>query len=76
MFVIGPQAGSLAMMENIPDFDMKEIASIYKKMENEQTKRFRAAQEKTKKYIAELFAARAKAAPEQDQNNPLENKPT
>jgi hypothetical protein len=70
MFVIGPTPGSVAMMENIPDFDMKKIDSIYKKMEQEQAKRFQAAKEKTKEYIAAMFAARAKA--QQQQQSPPE----
>jgi hypothetical protein len=76
MFVIGPKPGTVAMMANIPDFDMKEIASIHKKMEEEQAKRFQAAKEKTKKYIAAMFAARAKKkAPEQSQQKPPESPP-
>jgi hypothetical protein len=43
MFVIGPLPGTVAMMANIEDFNMKEIASIHKKMEQEQAKRFQAA---------------------------------
>ena len=46
MFVIGPSTGSLAMMGNIVDFDMEKIDSIYKKMEQEQARRFKAAKEK------------------------------
>ena len=38
-------------MANILDFDMKEIASIHRKMEEEQAKRFQVAKEKTKKKI-------------------------
>ena len=75
MFVIGPGLGSFAMLANIQDFNMKEIDSIYKKMEQEQAKRFQAAKEKTKQYIAAMFAARAKT-PEQKQQAPTESPST
>ena len=65
MFVIGPRPGTIAMMGNISDFDMKRIDSIYKQMEREQAKRFQAAKEKTKKYIAAMFASRAEAEQQQ-----------
>lgn len=76
MFTIGPTAGSLAMLENIPDFDMNRIDSIYKKMEQEQAKRFQAAKEKTKDYIAAMFAARAKAQQQQQQSQSGPTGPT
>jgi hypothetical protein len=72
MFVMGPTPGSVAMMENISDFDMKKIDSIYKKMEKEQAKRFQSAKEKTKEYIAAMFAARARVEQQQQQQSPQE----
>jgi hypothetical protein len=70
MFTIGPMLGSVSMLENIPDFDMKRINSIYKKMEQEQAKRFKAAKKKTKEYIAEMFASREQAKQQQQQPTP------
>ena len=71
MFVIGPSLGSLAMMDNIADIDMKQIKAIYEEMEQEQAKKFQAAKEKTKAYMAEMFAAREKAK-QQQQSPPVE----
>jgi hypothetical protein len=70
MFVIGPGPGSLAMLENIPDIDMKKIDSIYQKMEKQQANRFKAAKEKTKEYMVAVFAAREQA--KQQQQSPPE----
>jgi hypothetical protein len=75
MFVIGPNTGSLSMMDSIQDFDMKEIHSIYKKMAREQANRFDAAKKKTKDYIAAMFAARARASEQKQQSPPAEPPP-
>jgi len=58
MFTIGPTFGSFAMLENIKDFDMKQIESIYDSVDEGQKKAFEEGMNKTKDYITKLFNER------------------
>jgi hypothetical protein len=58
MFAIGPMLGSFAMLQNIPDFDMKKINEIYESVEAGQGEVFQKGMAETKDYITKLFKAR------------------
>ncbi len=58
MFAIGPALGSFAMLQNIPDFDMKKINEIYESVETGQSEVFQKGMAETKDYIAKMFKAR------------------
>jgi hypothetical protein len=59
MFTIGPTFGSFAMLQNINDFDMNTIESIYDSVDQGQQKAFQGGMAKVKDYITNLFQARA-----------------
>ena len=58
MFVIGRGVNNFAMLQNIKDFDMKKIESIYNSVDAGQKKAFKNGLTKTKDYIDGLFKAR------------------
>lgn len=59
MFTIGPTFSSFAMLQNIKDFDMKTIESIYDSVNEGQQKAFQDGMSKVNNYITNLFQERA-----------------
>lgn len=65
MFTIGPALGGFTMLENISDFQMEKIDSIFQALEKDQQNAFKRAKNKTANYIEEMFRKRAEAQPKQ-----------
>ena len=70
MFTIGAGLGSLCMLSAIEDFDIKEIASIYEKVETGQRHVLEQGKRATKKYIGKIFKKREAQKKQQQQNIP------
>jgi hypothetical protein len=71
MFTIGPIPGSFAMLDMVEDFDLGKIDSIYKSIENGQSKVLRKAKEKSHKYIDDFIKGRVVKFHQAQQQTPL-----
>jgi len=71
MFVIGRTVNTFAMLQNIPDFDMKKIESIYDSVDADQKIAFQTGLAETKNYITGIFKARndKQAKAQEDEEN-------
>jgi hypothetical protein len=76
MFTIGPELGSLCMLDNISDFQIGKVDEIFQTLEKDQKKALKTAMKKTEKYIEEMFSKRAESQIKQsptDQNSSDKN---
>ena len=75
MFNIGPGWQPFVMLQNIADFDLKKVASIYQTLEDEQKNAVERGKQHMQKYLDEFFKNRMELQKAQQTSSPITTTP-